>query len=154
MRPICFALLFFAAACARHTLPGTPVRRATEDPHLRLEFRFAEQYERRGWQPVVLASEGRTLYVAPDVIVSNADIEAVSIAPARSQHGIYLLFTQAAGKRLEMLTGANIGARLAIIVDGKAILAPVLQSALNREAVIDSDLSEAEALRLARGLAP
>jgi len=55
-------------------------------------------------------------------------------------------------KRFAQLTRGNLNNRLAVLVDGKVLCAPILKSALSRDAIISGNFTRQEAEKLAEAL--
>ena len=58
----------------------------------------------------------------------------------------------AASERLRVATSGHLGRPLAILIDGRVIVAPVVRSPIERAAVISGSFTKAEATRIAEGL--
>lgn len=70
----------------------------------------------------------------------------------RGRPAVGLVFDDAGDRRFFVLTSANIGNRLAILVDGTVMTAPVIQSAISRQVFVSGEFTEQEARNLARAL--
>ena len=62
---------------------------------------------------------------------------------------VHVVFDQEGSGLLGEFTAAHIGEALAIVVDGRVLSAPVIQSAISGEAVITGNFTESEARQLA-----
>ena len=91
---------------------------------------------------------GGTLALRPEVLVSNEDILDARVAQQDDgRYVVNLLLTEGAGKRMAKATGANIGRRMAILLDGVVFSAPSIKSEVNREvSITPADKSEAETI--------
>lgn len=71
------------------------------------------------------------VYVAEAAIVSDADMEYIDadIVPGRGL-GLWLHLTPEGEARLRRITGANIGARMAVLLGSELVITPVIASAL------------------------
>ena len=92
------------------------------------------------------APEGRQYYAAERAaVVTTRDIGFA--LPSRSQFNkpiVHVVFSPEAGEVFGRATEANIGSAMAIVLDGEVISAPVIDSRITREGVIEG-LTEREA---------
>jgi hypothetical protein len=121
---------------------------------IRLEVRLAETQPTIGLPAVRVADSGATIYLHPEVIVTNEDIAGSGVvAGSDAQHfGVNVAFTAAGAEQMRRATAAHIGAPLAILIDGDVISAPTLRSPIADAAVISGDFTRAEAERIAEGM--
>ncbi|MCC6893080.1 MAG: hypothetical protein IT321_09685 [Anaerolineae bacterium] len=84
-------------------------------------------------------------------IISGNDVEDASanLNEQFSQWQVSITFNETAGSIFGEYTRNNIGKPLAIVLDGKVLLIPVIQLELGREAVIQGNFTEADTRRLA-----
>ena len=68
------------------------------------------------------------------------------------QYCVSVRFDSAGMKRFAQLTRSNLNNRLAVLVDGKVLCAPILKSALSRDAIISGNFTRQEAEKLAEAL--
>lgn len=104
----------------------------------------------QGNHPVSDTAEMNPLTGEPFVtILTGADLERVEAIFSSQMQAwqLSLTFTEAAGEKLAAYTGAHIGQPLAIVLDGKVLSTPVVQSALGREAVIQAGAYTEESTR-------
>lgn len=105
----------------------------------------------------VFELDGESLTLAGESLVSEEDVVEVWLNQDEfGGHGIELTFTDAAGERLGSASAQHIGDRLAVLVDGKILIAPVIQDRLGSKAVIHfgEEIGAEEARHIAEGLAP
>ena len=130
------------------------IRRAPGDPVALLEFRVeaaaantpgALSFPDPGGQPILLR---------PDVVIRNADISSVEVEQGEGRFSVGLRFTPSAAARLQRETADNVGRRMAVLLDGKVVVAPVIRSAISSRARLDAHFTRDEAFRIARSLAP
>jgi hypothetical protein len=98
----------------------------------------------------------RELWLTPDAPITS---DMAASARARSDAGerpVVDVTLNAVGKaRLDALTRANIGRRVAILVDGKIVAAPIIRDEMAQgRAEIAGDFSSADACLLAEEIAP
>jgi len=107
-----------------------------------------------GWQ-MMTAEDGGTYWVAPDVLITNADIERaeVEMDAVRSRPVIEVFFATDGGKKFSDYTRDNLGSRVAIIFDGVIVSVPRIHDMIVGGSVQISNISTiAEAERIARGI--
>jgi hypothetical protein len=133
----------------RFVLGGPPV------PTVKLEFRAADEQPGPGLTEMALPGSDRKLHVDSQVLLAN---DAIRSARARRGEGdawqIEIAFTEAGAARFAEITDAAVGRPLAILIDSKLVSAPVVRERIeSSKAVITGAFNEAEARRIAQGLA-
>lgn len=99
--------------------------------------------------------EGEPHYLAESAAVSEADIARVEVSPASPPHSMVLLhFQPAAAQRLYAFTAEHVGSRVAIVIDGKVLVALEVQGRIGATMAINPGYTEDEIIELARRLAP
>jgi preprotein translocase subunit SecD len=88
------------------------------------------------------------------VVISNSDIRAVAVERSRIGYRISILFTDQAAARLRAVTERNLQKRIAILIDGSILIAPVIQEPIGEQAAIEHGYSKEEAIALTRKIAP
>jgi preprotein translocase subunit SecD len=119
-------------------------------PSVRIEFRVGEEQAGPDLTPVTTGDYPPTLYLHPEVAVSNGDIRGAKAAPDDvGLPAVSLELSESGSRRLQTVTSANLQKRLVILVDGKVLLAPVIQSPVTDATVqIAGALDEAEVQRI------
>jgi preprotein translocase subunit SecD len=122
---------------------------------VRIEFRLAEDSRREGLSEVQHQGHPSKLYVQSEVIVANPEIDsAKAVRDDLGRPAVRLTLTEDGLKKLSVVAAANKMKRLAILVDGKALLAPVIEGPIDtREVMITGALTEAETERIALAFA-
>ena len=86
-------------------------------------------------------------------MLDQKDIRIVTVAPdAEGRTTVWLKLNDASAGKLAKLTRANLFKHLAIVVGGRIVMAPKIQSEVSREIQISGMFSKDEALQLARSL--
>lgn len=153
-----YALLAAAALTvivAALLLPGLrPLFVAEVHAAVQFEVRLAEDQHTPGRQEAKVTGSDRTVFLSKDVVVTNGDIQRAEVVPGSdsSQFGISVEFTSAGAQKMKAATEKHIGKRMAILLDGKVVMAPTLRSSIGSAAVITGNFSKAEAERIAAGL--
>jgi preprotein translocase subunit SecD len=149
-------LCLMVAACGPPSAETPSGSEPDSAPPVKVEFRAATDRPEPGMTFVEDESGEGGVYVAADVLLSNADIESATAQPDDygSAYQINIVFTEEGGARFADITGRSIGQKIAILVDGRLVSAPVVEAPiLNGKAVIRGNMSREEAERLARGIA-
>ena len=121
--------------------------------NVKLEFRIAYQTPGPGLTEKIFPQTGEKFYLKDSVLLSNSDIvEAI----ARTEHtpvDILLKLSDSGAVKFTEITAGNIGRRMAILLDGNLITAPVIRDTISQGvAVINGDFTRDEAERIALGL--
>jgi len=119
---------------------------------VRFEIRLAEESPGPGLREVKV--DGRTIYLHPEVVVSNGDIESVELLPGNSpsEFHVGVKFNAEGARRMRAATGDNIGKRMAILIDDEVVMAPVVRSAIESAAEINGNYTKDQAERIVKGL--
>ena len=65
---------------------------------------------------------------------------------------VSVTFTPAGARKMQAATEGNIGKRMAILIDGVVVSAPVVNSVLSESAVVEGHLTRQEAERIVAGI--
>ncbi len=120
---------------------------------VRFEVRLVEPAPAPGLTQARVAGGG-TVYVHNEVIVTNSDIAQAKVIPQPdgSQFWVGVTFTADGARKIHEATANNIGKRMAILIDGEVVTAPVVREALNESAVVNGYISREEAERIVAGI--
>jgi preprotein translocase subunit SecD len=122
----------------------------------RLTFRFVTD------DPAIPADElvdptdkggKRTLRLSREVVLDEGSVAMVDpsrLASDPPRLGVGLEMTEAGAKKLEQITGNNIGQKLAIVLDGQILIAPNIQSKIGKHVLITSGTDRESAELLGR----
>lgn len=121
---------------------------------VRFEVRLAEDQPGPGLRAARVARSNRTLYLHPEVIVTNDDIERSSVIAGDTplHFWIDVRLNRAGADKMRQATNGHIGRPVAILVDGEVIAAPTVKSAIGGAALISGDFSRSEAERIVQGM--
>lgn len=140
-----------APASAGHL---NPVRRAAGDPVSSLEFRLEAPTPPPPEAIRMMGERGEEIALLREPVVRNADIAAVAVEEAGNSFRVALHLTPAAATRMRAATRGFPGRRMAILIDGKIVAAPVIRGTIGQDAIIDARFGREEAYRIARAIAP
>ena len=116
-----------------------------------VEIRAASSTEVAGWQRVT-AADGEAIWVAPTTSLTSADFApSVSHTLRDGRDAVGVVFTAEGARKMRALSAAQANQRIALLVDGTVIWAPVVRSTIEREALL-TGLSRDQANRLVMAL--
>ena len=121
---------------------------------VRFEVRLAEDQPRAG---LVVAQVGadpvHLIYLHPRPVVANDDIaQSWVVDDGSEQYAVSVELLQPGADRMRQATSAHTGRPMAVLIDGRVVMAPVVRSEIGASAVITGDFSRAEAERVADGI--
>ncbi len=118
------------------------------------EVRLAEDHPAPGLQAAKISGSGQVIYLHDEVVVANGDVERAEVAPGSSpaEFNVSVELTAAGGEKMRSITERNIGKRLAILLDGQVVMAPVIRSPISSSAMITGRFTRAEAERIVNGI--
>jgi preprotein translocase subunit SecD len=121
---------------------------------VRFEVRLAEDQPAPGLRTAAVGNSNRTIYLHPEIVVTNNDIERSSViagdAPARFWIDVRL--NAAGAAKMRQATANHLGKPVAILINGVVVTAPTLKSPIGAAAVISGDYTQADAQRIADGM--
>jgi preprotein translocase subunit SecD len=142
------ATLVLAAAGFELWMRATPLIAA-----VRFEARLAEDEPLPGLVVAQLPEPPRLIYLHPEIVVSNDDVASTWVtADGRGGFAINVQFLPAGADRIRQATANHVGRRVAILIDGKVVIAPTLRAPIADSAMITGNYTRAEADRIAEGI--
>ena len=142
--PIRFGAMILFALCSASIFADDGTK---ERPGI--AFRLAESERADGLAEAVVPNDGPTVFLHSENVLTDKDVTSVTFG--RDENGgvdITIQIEAAAAKRLAAATKAHLGKRLAILLDGKVITAPVVRSEISDQARITGRFSNAELMRM------
>ena len=121
---------------------------------VRFEVRLAEDQPGPRLRAARVANSNRTIYLHPEVVVTNGDIERSSVIPGDTplHFWIDVRLNPAGADKMRQATDGHIGRPIAILIDGEVVTAPTVKSAIGGAAVISGDYTTSDAERIAAGM--
>jgi preprotein translocase subunit SecD len=121
---------------------------------VRFEVRLAEDQPAPGLRAARVGSSHRTVYVHPEIVVTNDDVERSSVigGDVPSHFWIDVRLNAAGAEKMRRATANHLGKPVAILIDGNVVTAPTLKSPIGTAAVISGDYTQADAQRIAGGM--
>lgn len=120
---------------------------------LALEIRVAEEAPDDGLQRVPAPILGHDLFLHPDAALTAAHIDSATVVRRKGRFLVGLQLTAEGSVLMAETTAASVGKRIAILVDGEVVSAPICRAAITGgRAVIDGGFTEEQAAGIADGL--
>lgn len=119
---------------------------------VRFEVRLAEEQAVPGLVVAQVEITGQVIYLHPEALVSNGDVASAVAIAGTPGFTVEVQLLPNAAERLRQATSAHIGRPVAILLDGRVVMAPTVRSPIAESAVITGEFTEAEARRIAEGV--
>ncbi len=118
-------------------LPGPVGSIFAEDAAPTLEFRLADDNENPGWSKMKLPEGDKSVFVSGKAELDDSHIEKVSFCKdANGNSSVGFTLTDDGAQAMEATTSRNINKRLAIVLNGKVVSAPIIRSVIKKEGMI------------------
>jgi preprotein translocase subunit SecD len=127
----------------------------TEVEKVALELRIVETSPGEGLTAMTMTAWGRseTFYAHEEILMTGDDVDSAALTEWNGHPAVELSFTAEGAAKLAQITGANVGRRMGMIVDGVLVTAPVIRAPIDGGvAVINGEFTDEEAKRVAAGL--
>ncbi len=123
-----------------------------------IEIRLVAQGPGAG-QPLAVEGSDKALEVEPETLLGPSDFASVGeVGWTEGKPGFDVALTPQGASKLERVTAGNIGRTLAIIVDGKILMAPKILDPVRAQGFLLTVNTETEArdlaVKLRRAVAP
>jgi hypothetical protein len=121
---------------------------------VRFEIRLAEDKPAPGLREAKVSGSDRSVYLHDEAIVTNSDIAAARVVQggSSSQYSVSVEFNASGAGKMRAATGKNIGKRMAILLDGQAVVTPLLRTPIAASAVITGNFTRSQAERIVSGI--
>jgi len=120
------------AMCAAASVTAAPPDKSTKP----VEFYLAETVPAKGLVEITVVSTDRKIYLPKQAVVTNKDIATARLKrDANGEIAIAIEFTRSGAKKIAKATEKHKGKPLAILLDGKVIVAPIIRSRISAHAV-------------------
>ncbi|MGE0444084.1 MAG: hypothetical protein AB7P99_02565 [Vicinamibacterales bacterium] len=120
---------------------------------VRFEVYLAEEQPAPGLI-VAQGPDSRLVYLHPDAVVTNDDIGSSWVSDDGAGSGINVEFLASGAEKMRRATAAHIGRPMAVLIDGRVVMAPTLRSPISSSARISGSFTPEEAQRIADGISP
>jgi preprotein translocase subunit SecD len=127
---------------------------AEDKARVEFEMRLAETRADGRLTEASVENASEKIYLHKEVLITNQDIiEArVVIGYDNATFDIEIEITEGAAKRLSNATAEHVGRPIALLFNGRVIVAPVLRDKISSIGVISGRFSREQAERIARGI--
>ncbi len=120
------------------------------EPLATVEFRLAEPNPGEALIEARVVGTDDDIYLHKTAVATSKDVErAKVILDETGKPAIDVTFTAEGAKKIAAACDAHLGKPMAIVVDGRVISAPTIQSQISRRARIHGNFSDEEAARIA-----
>jgi len=120
---------------------------------VRFEVRLAEDKPIQGLVVAQVPDSGRVIYLHPEIVVSNDDIAQSWVSQDGSDRfNVAIQLLPSGADRMRQATAMHVGRPVAILIDGRVVMAPVVRSPISDSAVITGNFTRAEAERITDGM--
>ena len=119
---------------------------------VRFEVRLAEDRPTPGLVVSQAGDSGRLIYLHPEIVVSNDDIERAWVFQDPPGFGVAVKFLPPGAERMQQATAGHVGRPMAILIDGHVVSVPTLRAPISDSAVLNGIYTQAEARRIADGI--
>ncbi len=99
------------------------------DNKIKLRFCWATVDEREGYEPAK-DEAGQPLHVLPEPVITETDVETASVWRNPMRNMVLIKLTALAAAQLEAASTEHIGDRLAIYIDERLVLSPIVRKPL------------------------
>jgi preprotein translocase subunit SecD len=121
---------------------------------VRFEVKLAESKPGPGLREVKRAGSEPPVYIHQEAVVTNSDIASAQVVPGAipGRYAVQVEFNTSGAAKMRAATAGHIGRPVAILIDGEAVMAPVLRTPISASAVVTGNFTKAEAGRIVNGV--
>ena len=124
----------------------------THENGVSFELRLASMEKVDGWERVT-DPWNQPVWISPVISLSNSDVAQASAEERGDTYSVGLLLNEEGMLKLARLTKANIGKRVAVMLNGRVVSVPkIMDEIIQGRAVIDGNFTEEEAQLVAKGI--
>jgi len=139
-------LLLALISCAAQAPSG-------DVPQAKFELRLTQEAPGEGLTEASVEDSDKKVYLSKEALITNKDLISARVVENEGLLRIDVKFTEEGAERMSRASAANIGKRIAIVVDGKVLSAPIVMGVISDTAAISGPFTREEAERLARRIA-
>lgn len=119
---------------------------------VRFEVRLAEDRPVPGLVAAQVENTGRLVYLHPETVVNNDDVASAAALNGTAGFTVEVQLLPGGADRLRQAMSTDVGRPVAILLEGRVVMAPTVRSPIGDSAVITGALTESEARRIADGV--
>lgn len=149
-RPSCYIVfaitaISWLASCETEKAPPS-----TKAPHIAVAFRETNHEAAEGFE-LGKDETGQPLYIAQTPFLTESDIRIASLVQSERRSLVQFEFYPVGADRLTRVTGSRPGVRLAVFVDGKLVMTPILwQPITSGKVLLDGGFDRKRAAEIVR----
>ena len=118
-----------------------------EEPAGTLQFRVAVDDEQPGWKQMELPGTDAPIFVSSEAALDGDDIEKVSFYNDSTGNPVIgLTLTDDGAQAMEATTSQNFKKKLAILLNGKVVAAPIIQATISKDVQISGPFDRGDLL--------
>jgi preprotein translocase subunit SecD len=122
---------------------------AAADPAVKVEIRRAQDEPGPGLVEGRLPESDQAIYLAKQVELSSDDFASAAAGEENGRPVVNVTLTEAGAKKMRVLSRGQLEKRLAVLVDGRILMAPRVLSEIGAQFQISGNFKADEAQRLA-----
>lgn len=112
-----------------------------------LQFRLADDNDTTGWRKMKVGGSGDSIFVSNEVALHGGHIEKVSFyKDLNGNPSVGITLTEDGAKAMEETTSKNLKKKLAIVLNGKVVSAPTIQSTISKDVQITGRFDRSDLL--------
>lgn len=119
----------------------------------KVEFRIAEDKAGEGLTEAAVEGTRETVYLHKAAALTAEDIASAKAGGEKDAAHIEVTFTKAGAEKVAKLSEENKDKRLAVLVGGKVVSAPVVRAKIGGTALVTGAFTKAEAEKIAAAIA-
>ena len=98
------------------------------------------------------AKTGESVALVGEPVITNEDVLSIEVTEENGRSGLSIELTNEGASKMGRATRLNLKKKMAIVVDGEIVSAPVIQSAIYRSVSINGDFTKKELMRIYKSL--
>jgi len=122
---------------------------ANNQEPIRLEFRLAEREPADGLEEASVEESNEKIYLHKEAIITNRDVIEARATRSEQSWEISIAFSKEGAVRMAQATAQHIGKPMAILINGKVVSAPRVNSTVSDRAAIFGSFTKEQAEKLA-----
>jgi preprotein translocase subunit SecD len=123
-----------------------------EETRVKVEFRRAESKPAEGLTEATVGNTKDKIYLHKTADATNEDLADARVDTLNEPVAVIVVFTKEGAKKMAKLSEEHKGKRLAIVVDGKVISAPIVRAPFRAQATLTGLSNKEEAERIVKAV--
>jgi hypothetical protein len=148
-----FLILWTILSSSRDSGAEFPSAESPLPADARVEFRLAEESQREGLTMAAIENSIDAVYLHSEPVLTNSDISRAQLTHDENEDfAVSVSIAPKAQPRMLRVTTMNRGKRMAILVDDKVLVAPIIKWDISSSAMISGRFTQQEAQRIVDSL--